>query len=524
MTVSETLWEERQSRWRGYYARRLGQALHQAIEFVRTSRSVEELRSHYDSLLTLIRQGWQWSKTQALAVQLTAALVPWPERWSEWVTWEPALRVSLDLSRKLRDESSRAVLLTSLGWTYFRTGRHDLAADAGQEALEIATQQKLSRTLAAAGSLLINILVYRADYAKAVERLQDVESLLRAMRPFITATAYQQAFYRLQLNAVYILRRQGRSEVALHLSQQITRRLQEFPAADPYLLADALMAEGVMLWVAGYYPLSAEATQDSLVGFARLGNAASVAELHGNLGLIYWSMGRFDVAESQLQCCIRQTERTKALWQLLRCVGDLGLTYLAQNRLEESLTTIERHIELAQLILDEPEVIRGIGNRGAVWYHLGEYDKAIADLQEDLRHRSVEATPSPLVMSSVNLGRVYRALRREAQAYAYVMQALDVAVFSDLMPLRILAYRALAEYPPRWRQEQLLKRVIRLSAALHRHFDEAAGWLSLAAVTPQARLRHRYWQTGVHLLDFCGATRWLAGHNEHHPPQLPLIV
>ncbi len=520
-----TQWREQRKQWVALYVRHVEASLQRAIEYVRASRSTDDLRDYYDSLLTLIRQGMRWAETRTAAMRLVVALVPWPERWKEWESWEPVLRAALDVARRVGDRRARAILSTSLGWTYFRTGKHDRAYEAGEEAVEIAAQEEMGRTLVIAGGLLINILVYGAEYDRAAQKLWEVEAELRRLRRVMPPAVYQEALDRLRLEAVPILRRQGRVEAALRLSQGITRHLQASPAATSYLLPGALTMEGVMLWVMGDYVASLEVTEKAMAGFAQLGDEASVAELYGNVGLICWSMGRLDWAESNLRQCIVKTEESNALWQLSRCVGDLGLTYLSQGRLEQALAAFEQHIELARHIADTPEVIRGIGNRGALWYHLGEYDKAIADLQEDLRYRTKpEATPDPVVMSSANLGRVYRALGEEERAYAYVMQALDVALASRWLPLRILAYRAWAEFPPRRRQERLLRWVIRQSAALHRHLDEAAGWLALAAITRQPRLRHRYWNLGARLLEVCGADRWLEGHNEYRPPELPLCV
>ncbi|MCX6050743.1 MAG: tetratricopeptide repeat protein [Chloroflexi bacterium] len=518
-------WAVERTAWTRHFRNHLEDRLTWAVQYVRQHQhQLHEVASHFASMMALLQQARLQFDSQPAAVELIVTLHPWPVRWGHWVEWEQALRFAIRAAQQSSQADRLAELLEDLASILHYTGRLEEALTICWQAIAVAEQSKDTLYLVSAyGTAATTLkLTGRAPEGIALlNKLEAHEMLQKADRATrLSATA------QIKLFQMDFLRAQGRLQEALTCGSEALRCLGQLSTPNQFLSASAQRNCGLVAYAYGHYPQAIEYLQQAQALFNQLGDTFSEALARGNLGLVYWAMGDLNAAETAIRETIQVNERLNAQWRLVKEIGNLAIVHLLRGHLPKALSSVNRHLLLAERIVATNEIKRAIGNRGIIKLHVGLLSEALSDLAEEVAYIiATKGSLEGLVINYANMGRCYSLLGNAALARQFCEQARQLAEQTNADPLRILAFRCLAECQPDRQQSQaLLQRAFDLAERLGRRFDVAACLLALAALTTNEAERSRLWQRSAAQLIEMGAEQWLSGCSPASPPHLPLMT
>jgi predicted O-linked N-acetylglucosamine transferase (SPINDLY family) len=132
------------------------------------------------------------------------------------------------------------------------------------------------------------------------------------------------------------------------------------------------------------------------------------ADLHHNLGLMWWHLGKPAEAEHCYRCALQsQPDFPEAL-----C--NLGIALFAQNKIEESIEPNQKALQL------KPDFDVAYQNIGQSLRMLERFPEALEYLQ-----KSLELNPK-LSLSHNQIGQIYQWQGRAAEAYTYYRQSAEL--------------------------------------------------------------------------------------------------
>ncbi|HXF63135.1 MAG TPA: hypothetical protein VNK95_16030 [Caldilineaceae bacterium] len=518
---AESAWQAQRVRWTAYYEQHLQDRLRWAKHFIaERHRQPARLKAHVASLFALLRQARARPAFHPLAVEVIAALHPWPGRWGRWSEWEEALCWAVAVCAQAGWPAQQARFLGELAHILFYTGRPTEAAEVGQGAIALAQQHGEALALAYGGTALVASLVIAGQRAAAqatLARLLD-DALVRA--PCEPAQARAAAM--LRLKAADLQRRQGNLEAAVAAVSEVIALLERLAADDAHLLAHAHRDRSVMALALGDYDLAAADLDRAQALFAQAEELFGLALVFSSRGLLAWNRGDLVEAEAAIRQGIALTEQVNAQWHLVHEIGNLGLVYLCQGELHRALQHFEQQRVMAAQLGEVKEAKRAIGNRGVARLHLGDYAEAKADLEEELAFFGGQAYQAYVGCTLVNLSWCSAALGNQERALALAEAARALGEQTGSLALRIVALRCLAECLSPQARAAPLRQALALARG-RRRFDEAACLLSLAGTVDDEAERAVLWQEGRRLLEAMQATAWVAQRQPHQPPRLPLL-
>lgn len=325
--------------------------------------------------------------------------------------------------------------------------------------------------------------------------------------------------FRLTLQRLRIYRALSLSDKAVQLVNRF--RDDEIPLSeiDHETRADWLRNRALIrCWIEGDYKRALDDFEQARVEAVLAGKMDWEIGIIADMGLVHWNQGNYTLAEQLIKFSRDQYMLIGGHdLSVIRCVGNVGLVYLFQGKLDLAYKSVSRQLELATSLPYTHEIRRATGNRGVLRFHLGEYGEAIADLETSIQ--MVKAENEGYANSLLNLSRCYRAQKNQQLAYELVNDALTLAEAKGYHSLKIIAQRALAEVLPHEQAVELLKETIDAARERQRRFDEAACLLLLAEYTRDARSQNTYWQQASQILHTLGAEYWL----EKSPFELPTL-
>ncbi|MBN1248517.1 MAG: tetratricopeptide repeat protein [Anaerolineae bacterium] len=514
---------ERQ-RWAAFYESRLRQQLTWAADYV-DSHEPTDTMGHLLSFLTLLQQAQRNSHVQAEMLSLIVALHPWPAKWGYWQIWEDTLYYAIQVCQQLDRPELKARFQAALADTLFHTGRLAASIQHARDAAELAERYGATSCFASAAETIVYALRALSRHEDANRELAALSAFL--LRPEVHAdlsqtekaeAAARVAWLRLNASPPSLHPQEALETIDRAIGQIETISRPEMPA-----LANGHNLRGIILWRQDDYGAAAKAIETAQEMYAEIGDTFAEASLAGNLGIVYWSMGDFRRAENVLQRCIATTEHLNARWRMTKAIRVLAAVYLGRGRLHQALRYCERHLGLATELGEVAEIAGSKGNRGTVRLHLGEYDLARRDFEEELEIEG-DATHIGVGCSLANLSRCYAHLGDRTRAIALAERAWELAELNDSPRLRIVALRCLSEYQPMLQRRADLHRALVLARQHARPFDEAACLYDMSITGTDPSEQIRMWQQGARLLREMGAISWLKGCTREAPPYLPLLV
>ncbi|MBP6016334.1 MAG: tetratricopeptide repeat protein [Candidatus Promineofilum sp.] len=523
MTPSATRheWPRERERWAGFYAERLGVQLRQVSAFVNARRDkVDTLRPHFESCLTLLKATAGRHDLSPLWLELVDALHPLPLRWGFWSPWLDVLYQAAGKAVELTRPTARARYLAHMAGLLLDTAQADTALIKAQQALDEAGRAGDDYSLALAGSRAAGALSVLGRYDEAREVLIDVRHQLDAL-PANSNASLARAL--LDMEEMDLARQDGRLAEAIAIGDRLIAALEATTGIDPHDLATAYRRRSTILWAAGRYDEAAGDLIKSAEMFRAMGDPLAAVFSEGNLGVVYFSMGRFQLAETMKARAIRSAEELNAYWWLVRDTGELCGIYMYSGQLERALTYCHRHADLALRLGDERQLALARDNRGVTLMLLGRYDEARPDIEHSLRYFRDEGIIENTVLATLDMALFLRATGDWEQAAVLAEDSYSQANGLDFPILRILTTRCLALFRPPAEQRRLLHEALALAEAHERHMDVAGCLFSLAGLEPDTTERARLYDQAAAMLREMGAEAWLTNHQAATPPLLPMF-
>lgn len=223
----------------------------------------------------------------------------------------------------------------------------------------------------------------------------------------------------------------------------------------------------------------------SLKLFRELKNTDQQGNAHAILGLIYWSLGNFDLAFDNLHKseALFQTTNNEARlpWTLTtlggiyhtlgdyqkaleyqkkslelfskthdklgeaRALTGIGSVHQSMKQYKQALKCQKESLRLFELLQNDIGISRTFNDMGLVYQQLGDYEKALfyhkrsLAIRERLNNKNVELT------SLLNLGRLYFDMNRLDDAQRILLKALHFAQDFDSKPKLYKVHQVLAD-------------------------------------------------------------------------------
>ena len=384
-----------------------------------------------------------------------------------------------------------------------------------EEAMQFACENALSRYYVKAAALKIFTLLQSgsSNVQKAATILEEVEAN-RLIKTLDIKPEKAWIMTKILGMWAHIWRRRGNLTKALESAHEAVAWLETLYSADTELSKDTYLIRGVMYWARGEY-LQAESDFSQILSL-QLQHKYDIEEL---LGLVNWSMCRFEQAEEYFQKAIKQAQTWQDHWHLACEQGNMGLIFLYQYQLKKSQYYIGLHRTKAEELKSWKEYNRATANLGTIYLHRHKYDLAIPLLEQARHMYDQMSSYESQVVIYTNLSQAYTMTGDHMKALSVAQSALNIAdQIIGAYPPRLIALRCLAECE----LLDLDQRIHYLQMALvlsqeHRIFDRAACLLGLSWLYAKAGKRTSYEKEGIKLLHSIRAQGWLTKNKQDYP-------
>ena len=459
-----------------------------------------------------------------LWLDLVAALHPLPLRWRRWEEWGRVLNQAAVRCGAVSDPAQQAAYLAAVADLQRHRGQLEEALATAQRARELAWQARAILPLAQAGSTAVAALRFLGQVGEAIALLDKAQDQLTSLVALTDGAGHAEPQTLLDLQRMDLLRGTGDLPAAVSLAERISAPLEQEGAVDPHFLATVLRRRATILWAATRLAEAAADLERSAVLFAQAGAPLEAIFSRGNLGLVYYSMARYDEAEAGMREVIAAAEEMNAQWRLMRDVGNLAAVYFARGELQAALTYAQRHLDLALRFGDKVEEIRGIGNHACIHVYLGQIAPALPRLQAIYDRLLAQERPEGYLSVHVDFAVAFHLLGDREQSRENALRICAHPVTQKYPSLQILGLRARALTEEAVTAGSTLQEALGLAREHGRALDEAGCLLSLAALASDSAEQQRLWHEGSVLLTRIGATAWLDGRTPDNPPLVALIL
>lgn len=525
MIAASPLTRAERQKWTNDFGSHLEERLRWLITYVREHRQKPaDLKPYGDSLITLIKQASSFPSLAQPVVNLILTLHPLPERWGYWTAWDEVLQAGAAIAAANVWQTPQAELLAHRAHLLWSCSRYDEAVPVGRQALQIAETAGAVLSLGVAGGALVKSLSALRQVEEARELLAYLLRKMAVLHPNATKADYASAMLSLEHSQALLFRQQGQPDKAIAVAQRMLQRVEGKSHASPYQLGDTHVELATMLWAGGDYHAAVHALQTAIRLFEQVEDTVAAVFARGNLGLVYWSMARYDLAEQGMRHCAAFCEQFNVRWRLISEIGNLAVVYLGQGKLQPALRHVHRHYDLARRYGHAHELSRARLNRGAIRVYLHEHKDARHDLEESLERVTREGRQELIAAVSIDLSLCYAGLGELKLARRFAHSAYAMAQEMAFPGLTIIALRTLAQYGEPDERINHLQKALSLARQHHRLLDEAGCLFSLAALADDKEKQAAYWQQAKRLLQKMGATTWLNQHTPNNPPFLALML
>ena len=518
------VWSAQREQYAALYAAQLPLQLRRVTALVHTGRvDPQALAPHFDSCLALLDR----TAAPGLAapwLDLVAALHPLPLRWQRWEEWGRILRQAAAHCAALGDLTGQAHYLAEWAGLLRLYGRLDETLATARQALALAGRARAIQPLAAAGATAVAALRFLGRAEQAAALLDDVQRQFDELAPQTEPETLIRPQTLLELQRMDLLRSTGDLPAAEALAARLAAPLEADPAVDPHFLATVLRRRATIYWAASRYEASAADLQRSAHLFQQAGDPLEALFSQGNLGLVYYSMARYDQAETHIREVIAAAEAMNAQWRLIRDVGNLAAVHFARGELDAALSYARRHLDLARRFSDGAEQSRAESNYTAARMYLGQAAEALPQLHAVYERFLTQERPEGYLSTLADLAVAYYLLGDSQRSRDHAARIFAHAATPDYPAIHILGLRARALSEAPAQAAGSLRQALELARQHGRSLDQAACLLSLAGLAADHETQQTLWHEGVSLLAAMGATAWLNGRSPTHPPLIAYIL
>lgn len=522
-TIATSHWTDERQRWTQFYAERLPAQLRQAAVLA-ADTSPQRLRPHFDSYLSLLNTTVGRPEFTALWLDLVDRLHPLPVRWGQWSVWLAILRQAGRKASALGRLAQQAEYLAYTADLLLNVGQSASALDTAQEAMRLARQSRAAWPLSVAGNAAAATLRSLARYEDAQNLINEVRAEAAQLEPPHPVARAAMAEALLDLEQMDLLRYFKRLDDALALSEILVNNLSAVEGIDPHDLATVYLRRATITWVSGRYQKAENDLQRSAALFRQADNPLQAIFAEGNLGVVYYSMSRYQQAEALMLTAIRAAEEINARHRLVSDLGDLSVVYIALGRMELAYDYASRMVDLAAELGNAAELSRGRGNRGYALLGLGRYDEAREDIEFSLDLYRRQGRLEGTIVTMIDMIIYLQGIGEEERAAQLAEENYEAAWKEDFPQLHIVTARCLALFRSPPEQRMLLNQALSLARQQNRPLDEAGCLFSLAAIAIDEQEGDELFKQAVDLLVQMGCLGWLEGKTRTDPPLLPMTI
>ena len=486
-------------------------------------RAPQYLETHYESMLTLIRQGFRlFSHTSApKLIALIASLDPLPIRWRQHINWLDILREATELAGEQKNYAKLCQFHRSQARIFFLSGNFKAALTSIENAIHVAEKHALSTALLEAHLLKFDILGFMEREKDPEKACDMLEAILQQQKPDLHAAEFSIFKGQILLRRGNSLRFRNRYQQALENVHQGFELIADNVQDDPEVLALAYKYRlGINESLENYEQAIAD-NQKINEYYKALGDRFSEIDSLGDLGLIYWRTGQYAKAEQTLQESIQMAEESKAQWWLARQLGNQGLVQFTRGNLAQAVELIDQQRKIGRLTGNLSEEKRAISNGAFVKIFLGQKQAAYNDLMANLTHIKKHKYHLAEGIVSANLAWAVDDIE---QGREYAQSALKIAEQTNSTRLKIIALRALSELQDDVEQKQkLAQETLLIAEKRGRHLNQAGALFTLSTcLTGDKRKEAR--KKAESILQFLGAENWLYTEDVFDTKRLPLLL
>ncbi len=502
-----------------YYHRSLPHRLEKAILFART-RPAAQVRAQFKNMVALLEQAWRNPRLHPQALDLVAALYPWPKRWGFIWEWIGLLTEGVAVGRehgRVADEMRFAIQLAEI---FFGIGNNEEALRLGQEALQLAEQESDILGMARSGFVVGQALFQ-------IGRNEEADGLLEHLDGHLSMAANSAAKLGAQLLGAILhtrrLRRLGNLDVAYEMWEPLWVAVGEKnTAVEPDILALAHTSYAFIHFNATRIPDMVIHLQQAVAFYQQAGDEIASTSIQGELAYGYMLTGQLITAQKLLLHVLQQTEEHRLHQELATYTCYLSYVYAAQGKMELAHTYIQRGLQRH----------RHMNNERWIWLAQFSYAHYLTYLDQPEKCQDVllacvdyyTATNQPHMVLFCDLFHCLLHWRRGEQAQGYALAQRSVAttnttLFVKYRYLTLFAHRCLALFLPSEQAVPVLEQALALALELKLPLQEGACLLSLAGLVGSDKERQvALWEEGVQILTELGAEAWLSGCSLENPP------
>lgn len=512
----------KRAQWGAVFSGLVEHSLRTSQTLVReNANSPAALRPHLESILSQVE--WGYRLDPALSAELLLQLDPWPVRWGLLGLWSAQLEKA---SQKLPGSSHLAAqIAASLATVYFHLGRLEQAERLASELLgnEKRNPDEFADLVYRCASAWISALT-------KLDRLAEAEQTCTALLERLEAAALQIAPAQLvtaravlNLQQALFARIHGNLPAATKIMDSAIRSVQEIPGFNPYFLSDLMENRAIFQWAQGRHQAALDDLDTIQTQYISAEDELMLSSLHGNRGLIYWSMHRFSEAEAELHQAIAFTEKNKATYLLMKQVASLSLVCWSRGDLANTLGYINRQMELAETIHDDYEMLLARGNLAAALVYAGQPARGLPELLQSVETSENQGRDEILVGNCLDLAICYYYLNELLAGSQAAQKAFELVEKNKFTWLRVITLRVLALFQAPAEARKLLRQALQLARESGRRLDEAGCLLWLAHLASGAQ-RESHWQAACQVLTAIGAEKWIEAKKTGDAIFLPVLL
>jgi signal transduction histidine kinase/predicted ATPase len=301
-------------------------------------------------------------------------------------------------------------LARKLGDLLRRRGDSDAAMELLENALREAQEHQLVTDEAECHLSLGWVLVYRAEYAAAMEQAMSGMLIARALRD-------RRLLAELGRLRSSIVTSQGDTQTALVYLEAALEDAES--TGDDALSAGVLLELGRAAIHNGDYARAIDALEKAIASTERIGHIELAARCYNNLGVACYYQGDWERARTSCEQFRRLCDRFDEQTELVNALNNLGSLYRELGQFNEALAALERASQLAATTRHARMAAMIEGNRGEVLYRRGDlagarecYEHALSEFQRIGAREDIIENRRRLCELDIATGKLDRALDR----------------------------------------------------------------------------------------------------------------
>lgn len=210
------------------------------------------------------------------------------------------------------------------------------------------------------------------------------------------------------------LSRQGDYVLAVTALDSAAKELDSLPAN--ILLGDILSHRAVCLQRANKLEDARNSNRAAHAIRTKLGDVEGASICDNVLGVIELKLGNYEIAGRLFETAANAFRQTGNLLNLPRALGNLIVLLMRTGSLTEALECLDE-IEALQIAAnDAAGLARNWGNKGTVYFDLGDYDKALDCFEKSVQQAVRTRDRQVIKASKLNQGMVLAASERHSEA------------------------------------------------------------------------------------------------------------